>query len=212
MTDPEQSTDHDLRLRLYGETRADLLKRQLSNSENADRAILTVSTAALGFSLAFLKDVVPIQAADYSWLLYLSWLFFPAAIIATLLSLFTSQKAIAEQMDLAHRYYIEHEEGAANLQPEYASITEMLNRAGAVLLVTGLLVTCIYVFINLEKGNVMANIKINGGSASQTVQKGANIPAMQTVPQSGAPVPAMQQVPQPAPVAPSATSGGSKGN
>ncbi|MDH2918851.1 MAG: hypothetical protein PXX73_06635 [Sideroxydans sp.] len=221
MTDQAQSTDQELRLKFYGETRADLLKRQLSNSENADRAILTVSTAALGFSLAFLKDVVPIQTADYSWLLYLSWVFFPAAIVATLLSFFTSQKAIAEQLDLAHKYYIEHDEGAANLQPEYASITELLNRAGAVLLVVGLLVTCIYVFINLGKGNVMSKIRANDGAIVPTMQnvarglgverRGANIPAMQTVPQSGAPVPTMQQVPQPAPVAPTATSGGSTG-
>jgi len=214
MTDQVQSSEHELRLRLYGETRADLLKRQLSNSENADRAILSVSTAALGFSLAFLKDVVPLQTADYSWLLYLSWVFFPVAIIATLLSFFTSQKAIDEQLDLAHKYYIEYVEEAAKLQPKYASITELCNRAGAVLLVAGLLVTCVYVFINLGKGNVMTNIKTNGGALSQTVQKGANIPAMQVVPQTvkdGATVPSLQQVPQPAPAVPSSTSGGSNG-
>ncbi len=221
MSEQLQSTYHDLRLKLYGETRADLLKRQLSNSENADRAILTVSTAALGFSLAFMKDVVPIQTAEYSWLLYLSWVFFPAAIIATLFSFFTSQKAITEQLDLAHKYYIEHDEGAAKQQPEYASITELLNRVGAVLLVVGLLVTCVYVFINLGKGNVMSKIRVNDGAcvpAMQNIpripgieQRGANIPAMQTVPQSGAPVPTMQQLPQPAPTTPSATSGGSTG-
>ena len=65
MTDQAQSNEHELRLKLYGETRADLLKRQLSNSENADRAILSVSTAALGFSLAFLKDIVSLQDAIF---------------------------------------------------------------------------------------------------------------------------------------------------
>lgn len=214
MTDQAQSTDHDLRLRLYGETRADLLKRQLSNSENADRAILTVSTAALGFSLAFLKDVVPIQTADYSWLLYLSWLFFPVAIIVTLLSFFTSQKAIEEQLELAHKYYIEHDDEAAKLQPKYASQTELLNRSGAVLLVAGLLVTCIYVFINLGRGNVMTKKMINEGAtvpimqnitqSSGVLQKGATIPTMQSVPaQDGALVPSLQKVPQPASSVPS---------
>ena len=222
MDDQLQSNDQELRLKLYGEARADLLKRQLSNSENADRAILTVSTAALGFSLAFLKNVVPIQTADYSWLLYLSWVFFPAAIIATLLSFFTSQKAIAGQLDLAHKYYIEHDEGAAKLQPEYASITELLNRAGAVLLVAGLLVTCIYVFINLGKGNAMSKKMINEGAvvptmqsitqSSGVLQKGATIPAMQSVfAQDGAPIPSLQQVPQTASTIPATTSTATKG-
>jgi hypothetical protein len=53
---------HDLateKRRLLAETRADLLKRQLSNAENYDKAVLSLSTAFLGFSLAFLKDLAP---------------------------------------------------------------------------------------------------------------------------------------------------------
>jgi hypothetical protein len=43
---------------MYSEVRQDLLKRQFSNAENFDKAILSLSTAGLGFSLAFLKDLV----------------------------------------------------------------------------------------------------------------------------------------------------------
>ena len=96
--------EQELRLKLYAEARADLLKRQLSNSENADRAILSVSTAALGFSLAFLKDIVPLQEAVFPNLPYLSWALFTLSIVLTLLSFFSSQKAIDEQLVLAHRY------------------------------------------------------------------------------------------------------------
>ena len=48
MAGENMDADQELRLKLYADARADLLKRQLSNSENADRAILSVSTAALG--------------------------------------------------------------------------------------------------------------------------------------------------------------------
>ena len=58
--------------RLLTETRADLLKRQLSNSESHDRAVLSLSTVFLGFSLAFLKDFAPIH--DRVWLYVLSLL------------------------------------------------------------------------------------------------------------------------------------------
>jgi len=57
-------SDLSERQRVYERTRDDLLKRQLSNAENFDKAILSVSTAALGFSLAFLKDIVPLAEAD----------------------------------------------------------------------------------------------------------------------------------------------------
>lgn len=62
MARKNMDADQERHLKLYADARADLLKRQLSNSENADRAILSVSTAALGFSLAFLKDIVPLSA------------------------------------------------------------------------------------------------------------------------------------------------------
>lgn len=203
--------DQELRLKLYADTRSDLLKRQLSNSENADRAILSVSTAALGFSLAFLKDIVSLQEALFPYLPYLSWAFFALSIVVTLLSFFSSQKAIDEQLELAHRYYIDRDDAAAILRPRYARVTDTLNKSGAALLVLGLLVTCVFVGVNLWKGKTVSDKKlINEGASlpsmqrvpqgSEWVQKGAPIPTLQTVPtnpQSGAPVPSLQKVPTP---------------
>ena len=203
--------DHELRLKLYAEARSDLLKRQLSNSENADRAILSVSTAALGFSLAFLKDITPLHGAVFGFLPYLSWAFFVLSILITLFSFFTSQKAIYEQLDLAHKYYIERDDAAAQVRPKYAKITDVLNRSGAASLVLGLFVTCVFVGVNLSRGKNMAeNKQINEGATVPSIQrvpqsgglehKGAPIPALQTIPtnpQSGAQVPSLQRVPSP---------------
>ena len=223
MTDQAQSSEHELRLKLYGETRADLLKRQLSNSENADRAILSVSTAALGFSLAFLKDIVSLQDAAFPLLPYLSWVLFMLAIAVTLLSFFTSQKAIDEQLVLAHKYYFDRDDASALLRSKYASVTDWLNKFGAFFLVIGLLATCIFVGINLWKGKTMPEKKqINEGATvplmqrvaqGELLQKGATIPVLQTVPtnpQGGAPVPSFQKVPLPPSPAP-ATADNSKG-
>ena len=71
---PDQQDLTAVNQKLLAETRADLLKRQLSNSENYDKAVISLSTAFLGLSLAFLKDLVPIQRAEWLWLLYGSWL------------------------------------------------------------------------------------------------------------------------------------------
>lgn len=218
MAEEKTCSDQDIRLKLYADTRSDLLKRQLSNSENADRAILSVSTAALGFSLAFLNDIVSLQGAMLFYLPYVSWALFVLAIVVTLSSLFTSQKAIDEQLDIAHKYYIDRDDAAANQRSKYAEATDILNRFGAVLLVAGLVVTCMFVGINLWKGKPVSDKKINEGASvpliqripqgGELLQKGASIPTLQTVPtnpQSGAPVPSLQKLPSPPTQAPAAS-------
>lgn len=208
--------DNNARLELYGKTRNDLLKRQLSNSENADRAVLTVSTAALGFSLAFLKDIVPLATASQPWLLYLSWLCFVLAIIITFASFFTSQKAIDDQLTLAERYYLHHDDDAYAEKSTYVTITDRLNLSGSVVFVVGIVMTCAFAAINLGRETSMSDrkIAIDGATIpnlqrtpSGSLQKGAPIPNMQPVaPQSGAPIPTMQKTPTP--VTPPAATGG----
>jgi hypothetical protein len=103
-------------------------------------------------------------------------------------------------------------------------VTDLLNKSGAILLALGLVITCVFVGINLWKGKTMSNKKpINEGASvplmqrvpqgGTVLQKGATIPSLQTIPtnpQGGAPVPSLQQVPvAPAP-APTPTEG-SKG-
>ena len=206
--DNQTTDDNKARQELYAKTRDDLLKRQLSNSENADRAVLTVSAAALGFSLAFIKDIVPLGTAAYTALLYLSWLCFVLAIIITLVSFFTSQYAIDEQLVLAERYYLQHDEEALKTRPVFATITDRLNIAGAVIFVIGIVATCTFVAINLGKEMPMAErnkLTTDGAPIPNLqsrpvdiLQKGANIPAMQPLkPQVGAPIPSMQKAPEP---------------
>ena len=169
----ETADDQKFRQKAYEDTRADLLKRQLSNSENADRSVLSCSTASLGFSLAFLKDVIHLSEAKFSCLLYLSWLLFCLAIVATLFSFFTSQKAIDAQLSLAERYFIENDASAFSVRTKTAKLTEYLNTLGSILLVTGIVITCIFVGSNLWKGNAMTK-RIN-------VTDGAPIPRMQSI-------------------------------
>ena len=73
MADGSTNNDEELRLKIYGEARSDLLKRQLSNSENADRAILSVSDSCPRFLVGVSKDIVPLQDAVLGFLPYISW-------------------------------------------------------------------------------------------------------------------------------------------
>ena len=112
---------------------------------------------------------------------------------------------------MAHRYYIDRDDAAATQRSKYAGATDTLNKSGAFLLVVGLLVTCMFVGINLWKGKPVSDKKqINEGASVPSIQripqggkiqqKGAPIPMLQTIPanpQSGAPVPSLQRVPSP---------------
>ena len=75
----------------------ELNTRALLKSQMFDKAILSLSSAGLGFSLAFIKNVVPLDQALYVWLLYVSWCLFVAATVTTLSSLLTSQREIQKQ-------------------------------------------------------------------------------------------------------------------
>jgi hypothetical protein len=100
------------RQKLCDQLNAELNKRELSNAENFDKAVLTYSSAGLAFSLAFLKDFLPIAKAAWGWLLYFSWGLFTLSIIATITSYITSQLGIKKERDKGERYYRDKEEGA----------------------------------------------------------------------------------------------------
>lgn len=77
--------------------------RQSSNTQMFDKAILTLSSAGLGVSLAFIKDIVPLDKAISVWglkttiVLYVSWGLFVAAIVTTLYSFIASLQELQKQ-------------------------------------------------------------------------------------------------------------------
>ena len=69
----------------------------LSNSQMLDKAILSLSSAGLGVSLAFIKNVVPLDKATNLYLLYSSWGTFVGAIASTLVSFLASECGLEKQ-------------------------------------------------------------------------------------------------------------------
>src|SRR6266853_1313026 len=74
------------RLRLYERTRDELATNARSMSETYDRSLLTLSSAFLGGSIAFISRVVEIDVAVSKWLLYVSWSLFATTIVLTVAS------------------------------------------------------------------------------------------------------------------------------
>ena len=74
---PQDVSDYDNSEKLYEvylKEEEELSKRDLSNVENLDKAILSLSSAGLGLSLVFIRNVVELAAATHVWLLHISWL------------------------------------------------------------------------------------------------------------------------------------------
>lgn len=183
------------RKKLLAETRADLLKRQLSNSEAYDKAVLTLSTAALGFSLGFLKDFIPVTVATWPWALYASWICLTTALVVTVLSLFVSQVAITEQIRRADEYY---ERGSDDALPRSLSarLTDWLNYTSGAFFITGIIATTLFVFLNIEGAS---NMRIEAPG----IRNGAPVPQLQKI-EKGAPIPNLQKIPASQPASPPA--------
>jgi len=175
------------RKRIYATTRQDLLSRNLSNSERYDNAILTLSTGILTLSLAFIKNVVPLDKSQCLFALKVSWFAFGASIVSTLVSFVLSQIAIKCQLEYAEKYYLDENNEYLNKKNRPALWTEFVNYASGVLFVVGIAATIFFVSLNLKGGNTMA--KTTDGApipslqkiATGTLERGATIPGMQPV-------------------------------
>lgn len=148
---PEQDAaekETDLRRALFNDTYAELVKKQISNAENLDRSVLTLSASALGLSLTFIKDIVKLPQAHTLWALVFSWCLFGVSVVSTIISLLSSQEAIRLQILAAEKYYIHRDELA--LKESLASkLTTRLNLTSGFAFVTGIVLTVIFITTNL---------------------------------------------------------------
>lgn len=134
---------------LYARTRDDLLKRNLSNSENMDKAILSLSSAILGLSIGMINDVVDLKTAKLLPLLFTSWWLFALAIILTLASFIASQRAIARQLVLAEAYYLEGDNSAIDAPNTWGKATEWFNGFSAFSFISAIVATILFIIPNI---------------------------------------------------------------
>lgn len=198
---------------LYQRTRDDLLNRQLSNNENLDRSILTLSSAALALSVTFLNGVGTSHCFP---LLVIAWVGFVLAIVITIVSYLTSQRGITRQLQLAERYYLKSDDSALMEKNVAAEWTDRCAKASAVFFVLAIVFLLTYFAVNFPnksetKEMAKGSGRVDNAAAIPSLQKaeaGASIPSMQLAPtvERGASVPTIQ----PAQTAP--TQGTQSGN
>lgn len=134
LREKEDLTDEeiDIRWNMYKEYRTDLLSRQLSNQQNYDKAIMTLSSAGFAISVTAVQFMITQnQSVDYHLIIYSWWLFF-STIVNSLLAYVVSNAAINKEIDNARDYYIEHYVDALSNRTVLSKINEILNLSSGI--------------------------------------------------------------------------------
>ena len=146
--DVSDSDDSEKLYEVYLKEEEELSKRDLSNVENLDKAILSLSSAGLGLSLVFIRNVVELAAATHVWLLHISWLMFVLAITSTLLSYLFGQRALDKQRELIEKYYLEGDEDAGQQTSLASRITRFLSYVSVFTYIAAVVCTAFFIGLN----------------------------------------------------------------
>lgn len=187
---------------MYDRLRDDLLKRDLSNTENYDRSILTLSSAGLGLSISAIHLGGPnIKAASYIWLIWGGWTLFFFSIVTSLSAYLVGSKAIAVQLANAYDYYKKGQEDAFTRSNAFIRFNKALNISTGVLFVFALGATILFVSLNLSTEQPAMSKHDSQKTQPTPMRESANVPTMERISngvviEKSANIPTMERVPQ----------------
>ena len=124
--------DQKRAIEIYDAYRDDVRKRQLSNNENYDKTILTLSSSGLALSLTAIKFAIPLATASHLFLIQGSWWLFGITIFISIIAYWVSNKALDIQLENAEDYYSKGIEDAFSKKNWYADVNDWLNMTAGV--------------------------------------------------------------------------------
>lgn len=119
-----------------------LSKLYTESSTQFDKQLLYIASGAFGISFAFLKDIVKITDSVCKCYLIAAWSAFSLVILFSIISHFTSMKAINRRMK-----YLQNEK--EDNSKVFNVITKTLNISMIILLAAGLIFLTVFVAINI---------------------------------------------------------------
>lgn len=125
-------------------------RREIANSENYDKSLLTLSTALLALAVTFSGEIVPFDGARSLWLLLLSWALFTLTIIGVIGSFIYGQHVFKILKANAKNYYLEGDLSKNALSESFSNKIRNTNTATGVLFILGIVAFTIYVGINIS--------------------------------------------------------------
>ena len=194
--------EQKIAMQMHDSFRDELLKRDLSNTESYDKALMTLSAASLGISLTTIRFIVPLETASYICLIQLGWLLLLISIIVSIIAFQLSNRAIKNQLKNAEDYYLKCNPQAFHRKNIAQKINSFLNFATGILFIVAITSIVSFVILNIEiEAEKMAK-KPSSIQNARMVNDSANVPTMQQVPNQAATssnsanIPTMQQAPE----------------
>jgi len=203
---------------IHDKSREDLLKRQLSNNESYDKAILSLSSAGLALSLTAVKFVIPLNNATDVWALKASWVLFLITVILSLSAYLIGNKAISKQLEIQEDYYIKRLIKAQTESNKYSTINSIFNTVTGGVFACAISLVIYFVTVNLHGDIPMTNPKTPNTTKTIFATDSASVPKMQLTPggtdnaTASADIPSMQLAPGTVPANKSATPSGGTGS
>jgi hypothetical protein len=142
--DDNQTDEQQKRtIEIYDAYRDELRKRQLSNTENYDKTILSLSSSALALSLTAIKFAIPLATANYLWLIHWSWWLFGITISICIIAYWISNNALDKQLTIAEKYYLKGKKKAFKAKNWWSIVNNWLNITAGL---TFLMATALVIF------------------------------------------------------------------
>jgi hypothetical protein len=121
-----------------------------SSTDSSDKSMLTLSSGALGVSLAFIKDIVPLGQASWVWLLQTSWVAFALCITITVLSFQVSIAALKQHVGFLDKVNVEGKEEFFNKKTYHWTLLKWCTWGAIAFFLAGLLCTMLFVVENVS--------------------------------------------------------------
>lgn len=142
-------TENSQQWGLYNEHKRQVWQDIQASTDSFDQNLLTLSSAALTLSLAFIKDIVPFQNAFWVWALYVSWIAFSGSILVTVASFLVSAAAHRKQLDFLWQYHIQRDESYFNKKSGPSRALPWMTGAAGALFLAGFVLTLVFCISNI---------------------------------------------------------------
>jgi hypothetical protein len=142
-----------------------------SGADSFDKSMLTLSSGALGVSLAVIKDIVPLGQATCIFLLLLSWVAFASCIVITVVSFLFSIAAQKQHRDLLDRMYTQKDPNLAKTAPAgWNKAVWVCTRIALILFLVGLVCTMIFIVVNVSRDHADHDTKKSDAPAITNIR------------------------------------------
>ena len=134
----------------------DTNKREMSNAETYDRALLTLSSVLLGLSLTYTQNVVPLHTACNLWLLITSWGLFATTIIVVMVSFIYGQHSFKRLKTGARLFFLEGDSSSNDLSEQISNTIRNINTLSGISFIIAIILFTTFVGLNVNGGNVVS--------------------------------------------------------